>query len=77
MIRPQRVTLVDGPANGEQILVRETWVWVAKKGGELYVFDLDRPDAEQTLSLVGRGGWDEYDQDPLHPDQYRWARKTP
>ena len=76
-MKARRVTLADGPANGEQILVFDRWAWVAKHGGELHVYNMDKPDDEQTLSLLGRGGWHEYREEPRDPTVYRWARRTP
>ena len=70
--------LEGGPANGRELPVPAyRWVWVAVEGNELHVFDLGRPDVDQSLNRVGRGGWDEYLQDPHDPTVYRWSRKNP
>lgn len=70
--------LQGGPADGREIPTpKEWWVWVSVAQGQLLVFDLNRPECEQHLNRVGKGGWDEYIQDPHDKTVYQWARRTP
>jgi hypothetical protein len=69
--------LIDGPADGHDVIVDRTEIWVALVDDQARVLP-DRPghDLEDLLNRVGRGNWHLYRQAETEPVTYRWVEST-
>lgn len=66
----------EGPADGQEVSVSQSWVWLAMVGGELLVFDSDG-DPAAAMAILGRvpdrEQFAQYWQDEDHPGIYRFV----